>query len=385
MFRGLDFAPGDFARRVAFVVLEDEAVGGAGAVTQRAFGAGLFVLGEGEGVRDFFEVALFFFFAGGGVVVIQHVFEDLIILGEAFVQFGKATVAEHLVNGFFGFFGEGGIHRAAHDGVEGVVHFAHFFKVMDFDVAVGESALDEVFAGVDGARQAVGIDEQFSGGGAGVFFDEADVVEPFVHVVCEAGFEFAAARGEVAAFGFPRCTGLRGGVCQRAAVANQRRADAVAAQDGDFFEGVAFGRGRDRGGFGLGGGAGGSEGGEEEGFFHVNLRDGLSGLQLSWRGNARIVRPVVWFCVFFACFLSENTVKYGGFCGFRAVCHSDTPKVSDKARCRKQYAFVRRGGATHSMGLSVDGYTFRFRCRRYAIFYTPSPTLPRFAGEGDSN
>ena len=267
MFRRLNFAPSDFVCRVAFVVLQDEAVGRAGAVTQRAFGTGFFVLREGEAVRHFFEVALFFFFAGGGVVVIQHGFEDLVVFGEAFVQFGEAAFAEHVVNGFLGFGDKGVIHRAAHDGVEGVVHFAHFFEVVDGNVAVGERAFDEVFAGVDGARQAVGIDEQLVGGRAAVFFDEADGVKPFVHVVREAGFEFAAARGEVAAFGFPRCPGVRGGFSERAAVTDERRADAVAAQDGDFFQGVAFWR--ECGAFGLGGSAGGSgKGGEEEGLFH---------------------------------------------------------------------------------------------------------------------
>ena len=82
----------------------------------------------------------------------------------------------------------------------------------------------------------------------------------------EAGFQLAATRGEVAAFGFPRGPGVRGGFSERAAVTDERRADAVAAQDGDFFQGVAFGR--ERGVFGLGGDAGGGKGGEEEGLFH---------------------------------------------------------------------------------------------------------------------
>ena len=87
----------------------------------------------------------------------------------------------------------------------------------------------------------------------------------------EAGFEFAATRGEVAAFGFPRCPGLRGGFCQRTAVANQRRADAVAAQDGDFFQGVAFWHSR---GIRLGarGDGRGSEGGDEKGLLHGELQ-----------------------------------------------------------------------------------------------------------------
>lgn len=57
--------------------------------------------------------------------------------------------------------------------------------------------------------------------------------------------------------------------------------------------------------------------------------------------------------------LDKNTVAatFKNFDEPTTVTYSDTPKVSDKARCRKQYAFVRRGGATHSMGLSVDGYT----------------------------
>ncbi|WP_314887090.1 hypothetical protein, partial [Cardiobacterium hominis] len=52
-----------------------------------------------------------------------------------------------------------------------------------------------------------------------------------------------------------------------------------------------------------------------------------------------------------------------------ATKYSHTPKDSDKARRRRQYAVVRRGGATPYEAFG-------------GLLYTLTPTLPRFAGEG---
>ena len=87
----------------------------------------------------------------------------------------------------------------------------------------------------------------------------------------DAGFKFAAARGEMATFSFPGRPGVRGGVCQRAAVADERGADAVTAEDDGFFEFVAVWHSR---GIRLGarGDGRGSEGGDEKGLLHGELR-----------------------------------------------------------------------------------------------------------------
>ena len=130
----------------------------------------------------------------------------------------------------------------------------------------------------------------------------------------QAGFEFAAARGEVAAFGFPRRPGVRGGFSERAAVTDERRADAVAAQDGDFFQGVAFGR--ECGAFGLGGGAGsGGKGGEEEGLFHDDSGCVLQ-VGIAVGGNARHFTPhcgVLWV---FVVLRQKHPLKNEVLCGF---------------------------------------------------------------------
>ena len=62
----------------------------------------------------------------------------------------------------------------------------------------------------------------------------------------------------------------------------------MAAQDGDFFQGVAFGR--ERGVFGLGGDAGGGKGGEEEGLFHDDSECVLQ-VGIAVGGNARHCTP----------------------------------------------------------------------------------------------
>ena len=144
-FCGFEFAPGNVFFRIVFVVLQDKAADDAAGTLQRTFYGRLFVLREVQGIRDFAEFALFFFFAGDRMFVVQHVFKQLVVLGEALVDTCQTTRPHHIIYGFSGFSGEGVVNGAADDGVEGVIHFARFFEMADGDIAAGEGTFGKVF------------------------------------------------------------------------------------------------------------------------------------------------------------------------------------------------------------------------------------------------
>ena len=126
------------------------------------------------------------------------------------------------------FFAEGvriiGDHR-----VKRRVHCAHFFLMVDHNIAAGEGAVDKELSGGDGTLQAIGIGvnavrrRAFSAG------DQTLLRQPLAHIVPHIHFQNAALGGELAARNFPRRPRVWRRLLQHAAVSGKRCTKVVTA------------------------------------------------------------------------------------------------------------------------------------------------------------
>ena len=205
-----NLAPGNLVHREAFVILQREGIDQRIPHLQRPRYAWLLLVFRAERIFGIGQGTLLFFFTGWRVFVVGHLLKQLI----AIVELHFTTLFLHGLNGLLA---EGGGIIGDHR-IKGGIHGAHFFLMMDRNIATRESAGDKELRRSNSALQAVSIGINRIRCRTFARFHHPLLCQPLSHVVTHIDFQHTAFSSELSAGDIPFWPFLGGGLFKNVAI-----------------------------------------------------------------------------------------------------------------------------------------------------------------------
>ena len=205
-----NLAPGNLVHREAFVILQREGINQRISHLQRPRNAWLLLVLRAKRIFGIGQGTLLFFFAGRRVFVVGHLLKQLI----AIVELHFAALFLHGLNGLLA---EGGGIIGDHR-VKGGIHGAHFFLMMDRNIATRESTGNKELRRGDRTLQAVSIGIDRVRCRAFARFHHPLLCQPLSHVVAHIDFQHTAFSSELSAGDIPFWPLFGGGLLKNAAI-----------------------------------------------------------------------------------------------------------------------------------------------------------------------